>query len=154
MGGTDDNYPIAVCHFWSKMGQNWENRLKDFLLTGKKMGCSIWPLQSNHIKQQYLKLSKLVRQVWIKYPQTIRLKFSNGSGSDRSEKSILILVLHGFCWSDHVWSVDFWFGCNTFWWPVYTEQIVIGTGSKCSIDNIKCNLFSEIWLDSKSKCPK
>ena len=71
-----------------------------------------------------------------------------------TENSILMLVLHGFCWSDHVWSVDFWFGCNTFWWPVYTEQIVIGTGSKCSFDNIKCNLFSEIWLDSKSKCPK
>ena len=87
MGGTDDNYPIAVCHLWSKMGQNWENRLKDFLLTGKKMGCSIWPLQSNHIKQQYLKLSKLVRQVWIKYPQTDTLKFSDGSGLVGSKKS-------------------------------------------------------------------
>ena len=41
MGGTNDNYPTTVCHLWSKMDQNWENRLKDFLLTGKKMGCSI-----------------------------------------------------------------------------------------------------------------
>ena len=83
-------------------------------------------------------------------------KFGTSIHRPIRSNSLMALVWSGrrnrfFFW----WiSVDFWFGCNTFWWPVYTEQIVIGTGSKCSIDNIKCNLFSEIWLDSKSKCPK
>ena len=57
----------------------------------------MWPefefrLQPNQIKQ-YLKLSKFVRQVWIKYPQTVRLKFSDGSSLVGSKKSFFFTGL-------------------------------------------------------------
>ena len=119
MGGTDDNYPTAVCHLWSKMGQNWENRLKDFLLTGKKNG--VFYLTMLLYVSRDLNLSSDCSQItpnsstsnypswYAKFGSSIhrplgsnslmalvwsgrRNRFSSGPGLDRSENSMLVLA--------------------------------------------------------------
>ena len=136
MGGTNDNYPTTVCHLWSKMGQNWENRLKDFLLTGKKMGCSIAKcFYTCHVTRVQILAISPVKQHHFDLIHQVRRWVS---------AFFLALVLFSHCEirrSSRFWSLDPWSVVRLY------RKIVIGTGSKCSIDNIKCNIFSEIWFE-------